>query len=85
MDLASRCGFGLPRDFYLKLLDEPDWGFVIKLHSLFEAAATHILSFEDEGEVVFFEGNFTAYEEMKKAKGGDLTPHRPRFKNMITA
>jgi energy-dependent translational throttle protein EttA len=46
--------------------------------------ATHILSFEDDADIVFFEGNFTAYEEMKKAKGGDLTPHRPRFKNMIS-
>ncbi len=45
--------------------------------------ATHILSFEDEGEVVFFEGNFTSYEEAKKERLGDLTPHRPRFKNMI--
>ncbi len=45
--------------------------------------ATHILSFEDEGEVVFFEGNFEDYEEMKKKKQGDITPKRPRFKNMI--
>lgn len=27
--------------------------------------ATHILSFEDEGQVVFFEGNFADYEENK--------------------
>lgn len=45
--------------------------------------ATHILSFEDEGEVVFFEGNYQDYEAMKKAKTGDLTPHRPRFKNLL--
>lgn len=45
--------------------------------------ATHILSFEDEGEVVFFEGNFEDYEEAKKKKLGDVTPKRPRFKNMI--
>lgn len=45
--------------------------------------ATHILAFEDEGEVVFFEGNFEDYEEMKKKKLGDVTPRRPRFKNMI--
>lgn len=45
--------------------------------------ATHILSFEDEGEVVFFEGNFEDYEEMKKKKLGDVTPKRPRFKNLI--
>ncbi len=45
--------------------------------------ATHILSFEDEAEVVFFEGNYSQYEEMKKEKLGDITPKRPRFKNVI--
>ncbi len=45
--------------------------------------ATHILSFEDEAEVVFFEGNYSDYEKMKKEKLGDITPHRPRFKNVI--
>jgi len=45
--------------------------------------ATHILSFEDEAEVVFFEGNYTRYEEMKKEKLGDVAPSRPRFKNVI--
>ncbi|HEY3386730.1 MAG TPA: energy-dependent translational throttle protein EttA [Saprospiraceae bacterium] len=46
--------------------------------------ATHILAFEDEGEVVFFEGNFEDYEEAKKKRLGDVTPKRPRFKNMIS-
>jgi sulfate-transporting ATPase len=45
--------------------------------------ATHILSFEDEAEVVFFEGNYSQYEAMKKEKLGDLTPRRPKFKNVI--
>ena len=45
--------------------------------------ATHILSFEDEAEVVFFEGNYSRYEEMKKEKYGDVAPKRPRFKNVI--
>ena len=45
--------------------------------------ATHILAFEDEGEVIFFEGNFEDYEEAKKKRLGDVTPKRPRFKNMI--
>lgn len=45
--------------------------------------ATHILSFEDNGEVVFFEGNFTDFEENKRQKLGDITPHRPRFKNLL--
>lgn len=46
--------------------------------------ATHILAFEDEGEVIFFEGNFEDYEEAKKKRLGDITPRRPRFKNMIS-
>ncbi|MGB3547799.1 MAG: energy-dependent translational throttle protein EttA [Saprospiraceae bacterium] len=45
--------------------------------------ATHILSFEDEAEVVFFEGNYAQYEAAKKEKMGDQTPKRPRFKNVI--
>lgn len=45
--------------------------------------ATHILSFEDEAEVVFFEGNYSQYEAMKKEKLGNVTPKRPRFKNVI--
>lgn len=45
--------------------------------------ATHILSFEDEGEVVFFEGNFQAYEESKKERLGNITPRRPRFKSLL--
>ena len=45
--------------------------------------ATHILAFEDNAEVVFFEGNYTDYERAKKERLGDVTPHRPRFKNVI--
>ena len=45
--------------------------------------ATHILSYEDNGEWVFFEGNFQAYEENKKERLGDITPRRPRFKTLL--
>ncbi len=45
--------------------------------------ATHILSYEDEGEVRFFEGNYSAYEKDKKARLGDVAPRRPRFKNLL--
>lgn len=34
---------GLPSGFYVKLLDEDDWSFVIKLNALFEGACTHAL------------------------------------------
>ena len=45
--------------------------------------ATHILSFEDDGKVVFFEGNFEDYEKNKKDRLGDITPKRPRFKSLL--
>jgi sulfate-transporting ATPase len=45
--------------------------------------ATHILAFEDEGQVLFFEGNFSDYDNAKMARLGDVTPRRPKFKNVI--
>jgi ATP-binding cassette ChvD family protein len=45
--------------------------------------ATHILSFEDQGDVQFFEGNFSAFEDAKKERLGDITPKRPRFKSLL--
>jgi ATPase subunit of ABC transporter with duplicated ATPase domains len=45
--------------------------------------ATHILAFEDDAQVVFFEGNFTDYEASKKEQLGDVTPHRPRVKHIL--
>ncbi|MEM6346036.1 MAG: energy-dependent translational throttle protein EttA [Bacteroidota bacterium] len=45
--------------------------------------ATHILAYEDDGNVVFFEGNFSDYEANKKARLGDITPKRPRFKKLL--
>ncbi|MDF1867448.1 MAG: ATP-binding cassette domain-containing protein, partial [Saprospiraceae bacterium] len=45
--------------------------------------ATHILAFEGNSEVVFFEGNYSDYEKAKKERMGDVQPKRPRFKNVI--
>ena len=45
--------------------------------------ATHILSYEDDGQVLFFEGNFSAFEEAKKERLGDVSPKRPRFKTLL--
>jgi len=45
--------------------------------------ATHILAFEGDSQVTFFEGNFSDYERKRKAELGDVTPKRPRFKNVI--
>lgn len=35
---------GLPKKFYVRLLEENDWSFVIKLNALFEAVCSHALS-----------------------------------------
>jgi ATPase subunit of ABC transporter with duplicated ATPase domains len=43
---------------------------------------THILAFEGDSQVYWFEGNFTDYEENKKKRLGDVTPKRIRYKNL---
>ncbi|WP_047451818.1 energy-dependent translational throttle protein EttA [Alistipes sp. ZOR0009] len=45
--------------------------------------ATHILAFEGDSQVVFFEGGYTDYEENKKKRLGDVTPHRVKYKKLI--
>ncbi len=45
---------------------------------------THILAFEGNSEVYFFEGSFSEYEENKKKRlGGDLTPKRLKYRKLI--
>jgi energy-dependent translational throttle protein EttA len=45
---------------------------------------THILAFEGNSEVYFFEGSFSDYEENKKKRlGGDLTPKRLKYRKLI--
>ena len=45
---------------------------------------THILAFEGNSEVYFFEGGFSDYEENKKKRlGGDLMPKRLKYKKLI--
>lgn len=45
---------------------------------------THILSFEGDSQVYFFEGSFSEYEENKKKRlGGDLIPKRLKYKKLI--
>ncbi|MGV8945232.1 MAG: energy-dependent translational throttle protein EttA [Lutibacter sp.] len=49
-----------------------------------DRVCTHILAFEGNSEVYFFEGSFTDYEENKKKRlGGDLMPKRIKFKKLI--
>jgi ATPase subunit of ABC transporter with duplicated ATPase domains len=49
--------------------------------------ATHMLAFEDEGRVVWFEGNYQDYEaDRKRRLGADADqPHRLRFKKLPVA
>jgi len=45
---------------------------------------THILAFEGNSQVYFFEGGFSDYEENKKKRlGGDLLPKRIKYKKLI--
>ncbi|MFY0714691.1 energy-dependent translational throttle protein EttA [Seonamhaeicola sp. NFXS20] len=45
---------------------------------------THILAFEGDSQVYFFEGSFSDYEENKKKRlGGDIMPKRIKYKKLI--
>lgn len=48
-----------------------------------DRVATHILAFEGNSQVVWFEGNYSDYEESKKKRSGDHAPKRIRFKNLV--
>ena len=45
--------------------------------------ATHILAFEGDSQVYFFEGSYSEYEENKKKRLGDNTPKRIKYKKLI--
>ena len=45
--------------------------------------ATHILAFEGESQVYFFEGGYSDYEENKKKRLGDEGPKRIRYKKLL--
>ncbi len=44
---------------------------------------THILSFEGDGNVVFYEGSYSDYEEYKKARNGGKEPPRRRYRKLM--
>ncbi len=43
---------------------------------------THILAFEGDSQVYFFEGGYTEYEENRRKRLGDDTPHRIHYKKL---
>ncbi|MDR0954782.1 MAG: energy-dependent translational throttle protein EttA [Rikenellaceae bacterium] len=45
--------------------------------------ATHILAFEGDSQVVFFEGSYTEYEENKKKRLGDTEPKRVKYRKLV--
>ncbi len=45
--------------------------------------ATHILAFEGDSEVYFFEGGYSEYEENKKKRLGDITPKKFKYKKLF--
>ena len=47
-----------------------------------DRVATHILSFEGDGNVVFYEGSYSEYEEWKRAQGLDTAPKRVKYRKL---
>ncbi|MBQ6277349.1 MAG: energy-dependent translational throttle protein EttA [Bacteroidales bacterium] len=48
-----------------------------------DRVATHILAFEGDSQVVFFEGSYSEYEENKRKRLGDTDPHRLRYRKLM--
>jgi sulfate-transporting ATPase len=48
-----------------------------------DRVCTHILAFEGDSQVFWFEGGFSEYEENKKKRLGDDTPHRIKYKKLV--
>ncbi len=48
-----------------------------------DRVCTHILAFEGDSQVYYFEGGFSDYEENKKKRLGDVEPTRVRYKKLI--
>lgn len=44
---------------------------------------THILSFESDGEVVYYEGSYSDYEDFKRAHNGGKDPVRRRYRKLM--
>ncbi|MDE9541517.1 energy-dependent translational throttle protein EttA [Xenorhabdus bovienii] len=67
------------------LLEFPGCAMVISHDRWFlDRIATHIIDYQDEGKVAFFEGNFSEYEDYKKRTMGAeaLEPHRIKYKKI---
>tara|TARA_B100000214_G_scaffold29660_1_gene19246 strand:- start:1410 stop:3101 length:1692 start_codon:yes stop_codon:yes gene_type:complete len=47
-----------------------------------DRVCTHILAFEGDSNVVYFEGSFSDYEESRKKRLGDISPQRIRYRKL---
>ena len=48
-----------------------------------DRVCTHILAFEGDSSVYWFEGGYTEYEENRKKRLGNAEPKRPRYKKLV--
>lgn len=48
-----------------------------------DRVCTHILAFEGDSKVFYFEGSYSEYEENKKKRMGDVEPHRVRYRKLM--
>ena len=48
-----------------------------------DRVCTHILAFEGDSQVVFFEGSFSDYEENRKKRRGDISPKRIKYRKLV--
>ena len=73
----------------IRALDEGLDGFagcaVVVSHDrwFLDRIATHILAFEGDGKVYFFDGNYSEYEENKKMRLGSEEPKRFQYKKLM--
>ncbi len=44
--------------------------------------ATHILAFEGDSKVTFYQGSYSDYEEYRRKRDGNVTPHRIRYRKL---
>ncbi|MDQ3534562.1 MAG: ATP-binding cassette domain-containing protein, partial [Bacteroidota bacterium] len=48
-----------------------------------DRVSTHILAFEGDSQVYFFEGNYTEYEENRRKRTGETEPKRIKYKKLV--
>ena len=65
------------------LLTFPGCAIVVSHDRWFlDRICTHILAFEGDSEVIWYEGNYTDYEQDRKKRAGDVQPTRVKYKKI---